>query len=365
MHLPDHGANPNSLFHQLGLEVPEEMIDLSENVNALGQPQGMEQVWTETFHQIGSYPHMQGEPFRSKLASHIHVKTNYVTLTNGAAEGLMAIAQLMRGRKAIVLEPSFSEYKRTLASQNIAIQSVIVEDICTYAIPFQKLEAILTNESVLYICNPNNPTGVCQTLEAMQQLVELTAQKGAKLVVDEAFIDFTNEASSVIHLVEQYPHLFVLRSMTKMYGLAGVRLGYVVSQQAVHVAQLLPHWSVSNVALGLGMFCLQQQSFVEKSRTYSDHMREKMRMFLLSRDCNVTNSAVNFLTFKPPFEVKPFYRYLLQYGIVTRHSENFIGLDGQWLRIGIKEQYKLQLFIERWRQYENDSLHSPRTDRVE
>ena len=365
MQLPDHGANPNTLFQRLGLALPKEVVDLSENVNALGQPAGAKKVWETLFSHIGSYPHMEGEPLRSELAAYLSIDQTYITLTNGAAEALMTIAQFVRGRKAVLLEPSFSEYKRTLLAQDIAVQSVVVDDICTYAVPFEKLCEQLTDNSVLYICNPNNPTGVCQTFETMRQLVHLTREKGALLVVDEAFIDFTDEASSVVHLVADNPHLIVLRSMTKMYGLAGVRLGYIVSQQTPTIAKLLPHWSVSYVALELGRFCLKQQEFVKESRRYSDTTRKKMRSFLQDRQCIVTESAVNFLTFKPPFDVKPFYRYLLKHGIVTRHTENFVGLDGKWLRIGMKEHEKLQLFMERWRQYENDLLHSPRGNRVE
>lgn len=365
MYLPDHGANPYTLYEQLNMKKPDRLIDLSENVNALGQPDGMEKVWQRLFSTIGAYPHMEGEPLRSELAQMHHVLREHVVVTNGAAEGLMAIAQLLKGREAIVLEPSFSEYKRTLRTHGVNVQSLIVDQICDYSIPFYQLEQLLTPNHALYICNPNNPTGVCQTADTMQRLIDLTKRKGALLIVDEAFMDFTEEASSVVGDVMKHPHLIVLRSMTKMYALAGVRLGYIVSQYAQDLAKLLPHWSVSGVAIELGRFCIQQKEFVAKSRMFSNQQRAMMRSFLIEKGATVSNSAVNFISFKPPFETAPFYRYLLERGVVTRHSENFLGLDGEWLRIGMKSEEALQALQEGWLQYENNILYSSRSNRVE
>ena len=365
MYLPDHGANPKALYERLGLTMPEQVIDLSENVNALGQPAGMKEVWQQLFTTLSAYPHMQAEPLRSELASGLSVDASHVVVTNGAAEGLMALAQLVKGREAILLEPSFSEYKRTLQQQGIEVLPLLVDDICSYQVPLERLAEMLHEKSVLYICNPNNPTGVCQSRKMMLQLVELTKKYGAWLIVDEAFIDFTNESSSVVDLVKSNPHLFVLRSMTKMYALASARLGYVVSQQATKLAQFLPHWSVSGVAIELGRFCLQQHDFVKQSKEFSDEQRLDLQHFLRARGCLVTDSSTNFLAFKPPFAVKPFYTYLLSHGIVTRHTENFLGLDGDWLRIGMKDALALAVFKERWQHYENDSLHSPRTNGME
>lgn len=364
MSYPSHGANPSTLYQQLHIKQPLNVFDLSENVNALGTPVSLKETWTNAFDEISGYPHELAEPFRSEVAKKHNVSPEHFVVGNGAAELLMAIAQLFRGKNAIVMEPSFSEYKRTLHQQKIHIESIIVEDLCSYQLPIEKIKKAMLQADIFYLCNPNNPTGVCLNREIIQKCIEYGREANCAIVIDEAFMDFTDETNSVIDLVETYEHLFVLRSMTKMFGLAGVRLGYLISQQASAIRNVLPHWNVSQIAILLGCQCLKEDDFVIKSKQYSDHARKKIKTFLVNHHCTVTESAVNFITFQPPWPTEPFYLYLLKEGIVTRHTKNFVGLEGNWLRIGMKDETMLNKFMSGFLQYEN-IFNSTRSNRME
>lgn len=353
MSYPAHGANAETLYKSLHIEMPENIIDLSENVNALGQPQAVQQLWPTLLCSLGKYPNEQVEPFRSKIAAYHQVAPNYIAVGNGAAECLMVLARHFQRKTAIVLEPSFSEYKRTLQQESITVQSILVDDIETYTLPVTRVKQAMEQADVLYICNPNNPTGVLTKSAVIEELLQYGQQVDCAIVVDEAFIDWTDEAESVVPLVSTYDNLIVLRSMTKMYALAGVRLGYIMSQQAPKFVQSFPHWNVSEIAIQLGCACIDAHDFVAKSREFSDTMRESVEAFLKAHHCRVSNSAANFLLFSLPeqLDAQSFFMAMLDQGIVLRHTKNYVGLEGQWFRIGMKQTDAMERFKRAFTEY--------------
>lgn len=338
MQLPAHGANAAALYKAMNLKMPEQVIDVSENVNYLGVPKQVEEEWQNLFVKIAGYPDEQAEPFRSKAAEFHKVAVHHVVVTNGAAEGLMALAQYFKGKDIALLQPSFSEYARTLKQQGCVIHSILADDIETYRFNEEILETHLRNVHACYICNPNNPTGVLLKKHWIEQMIKKYPH--CNFVVDEAFMDWTDESESVVSLVNTHSNLFVVRSMTKMYALAGVRLGYVIGQQAEKLRHYLPHWNVSAIANEIGNLCLQDKDFVKESREKSSKLRIQMVMDLQLLGCKVSNSAANFLLFQIPEQYNPddFFTYLLERGIVLRHTKNYVGLDGAWFRIAVKSE---------------------------
>ena len=353
MSYPAHGANAEALYNSLHIEIPKNIIDLSENVNSLAQPQVVKQLWPTLLSSLGKYPNEQVEPFRSEIAEYHQVAPDYIAVGNGAAECLMVLARHFQHKKAIVLEPSFSEYKRTLHQEGVTVHSLLVDDIQTYTIPVERVKQAMEQADVLYICNPNNPTGVLTKKVEIKELLQYGQQVDCAIVVDEAFIDWTDEEESVVSLVSTYDNLIVLRSMTKMYALAGVRLGYMISQQAPKFVQAFPHWNVSEIAIQLGCACIHAHDFVDKSRKSSDDMRESMKEFLMSYHCRVSNSVANFLLFSLPehIDAESFFMAMLKQGIVLRHTKNYVGLEGQWFRIGMKQSEAMDQFKRAFTDY--------------
>lgn len=336
MQLPAHGANAAALYAAMNIEMPECIIDLSENVNSEGFPQRIAEAWSTLMEKLTDYPHEQAEPFRSIIATKHGVEASRLVVTNGAAEALMALAQLLRGKRVALIEPSFSEYRRTLTQHGCTILSVPVRDVARYEIDEVLLADALLQVDAVYICNPNNPTGVLTErvwLEAWMQRFP-----HCLFVVDEAFMDWTDEAESVVALTQRYDNLLVMRSMTKMYALAGVRLGYAVGQRAGELVPFLPHWNVSGLAIAIGCLCVDEDAFVKQARENSRALRLEMTRFLREIGCEVSDSQANFLLFQMPKRIEPahFFAHLLARGIVLRHTKNYVGLDGKWFRIAVK-----------------------------
>ncbi|RHW39449.1 pyridoxal phosphate-dependent class II aminotransferase [Lysinibacillus yapensis] len=346
MQLPSHGANPGKLYESFNMEVPQKIIDLSENVNAQGLPLEIQEMWPQLADLLPSYPDELADPLRTKLSAHHRLPVENVLVSNGASESLAVIARYFRGKKACILQPSFSEYERTLLAANVQVSSLLVDDITHYSFSITKAKQAMNEAEVLYICNPNNPTGVLIEADIIEQLLEYGQNNNCAIVVDEAFMDWANEEETMIRFVSAYENLIIVRSMTKMYSLAGIRIGYILSQLAPSLRQFLPHWNVSNVAISIGERCLELDNFVQHSVQLNESWREELKAFLKQYNCEVSNSRTNYLLFKlpEPFHPDDFFKALLKQGIVLRHTYNFIGLDGQWFRIAIKTPAKLSKF---------------------
>lgn len=342
MELPEHGANPESIFKKFQMETPKDILDFSENVNPAGPPESVVKKWQELLMKLTAYPHPEGEPFLSAVAKFHDFPKECIFAGNGAAEILALIAERYRGKKAIVVHPTFSEYEATLKVKNVTITRIITLEETLFELPIDDVLQAMTTASVLYLCTPNNPTGTMPKRSDLHKIIEHGAIVNCDIVLDEAFIDFIEESLSFIHEVKNNPHLMIVRSMTKMYAIPGIRLGYMVANPIVikEVQARASHWNVNGIAAEIGSICLQEVSYREETIAHSAVEREKMAFFLRSHGCILTNSKANFISFTlgDGRDAKELYRDMLACGIVLRHSENFVGMDGRWLRIGMKSE---------------------------
>lgn len=355
MELPEHGANPYKVYEKLGIERPTDIVDFSENVNPAGPPKIIQEVWTDLATKITAYPDPDGEPFLSAAAKFHDIEISSLFIGNGAAELLALIAERYRGEKAIVVHPTFSEYETTLKAKEVNIIRVLSSENDSFKLPIDKIKEAMNSASVLYLCTPNNPTGIMPEREDLATLIRFGAEKGCDIVLDEAFIDFLDESKSFISQLNENPHVTIVRSMTKMYAIPGIRLGYVVANPTIinEIKALAPHWNVNGIAAHIGAHCLEVDNYRERAIGHSNAERLKMKVFLEARGCTVTDSVVNFLSFKPGEgqSARKLYEDLLKKGIVLRHSENFQGMDGHWLRIGMKKEVdmdRLKEELARW-----------------
>ncbi|WP_172371296.1 threonine-phosphate decarboxylase CobD [Sporosarcina jiandibaonis] len=355
MQLPEHGANPFKLYKKLGVIPPNRVLDFSENVNPAGPPRSVQKIWADLFNKINQYPDPDGEPFLTAAVNFHKIDRESLIIGNGAAELLSLMAERYRGKKAIVVHPTFSEYETTLKAKNVEIVRVLSAAENGFKLPMNEIQKAMENAQVLYLCTPNNPTGILPERKELIKLVRYGAKVNCEIVFDEAFIDFIDESLSFISEIKEFPHVIVVRSMTKMYAIPGIRLGYVVASPTVisEIKAHAPHWNVNGIAAQVGALCLDVAEYREKSILQSNEQRRNLKAFLETNDCTVTDSVVNYLSFKPGGDrtSRQLHADLLQRGIVLRHSENFYGMDGEWLRVGMKnaeEMAVLQEELAKW-----------------
>lgn len=358
MKLPEHGANPHRLYEQAGHKQPSEVIDFSENVHPFGPPAFLKEQWADFYDLLSSYPDPQAEPFRSAAADYHGVAKQQVAAGNGAAEIFTWLAKRYRGKRVTLVEPAFSEYRSTLESEDVHILEINLTPENDWQLQLEDIKEQTAKCDALYVCNPHNPTGRVLDLPQLEEIAALCKGK-CELVIDEAFIDFIGEHASFIPLLKHYPHVIIVRSMTKMYALAGLRLGYAIAESRIirELTDAAAHWNVNSLAAAAGALCFSEQQYRERIIAAAASERAKMEAFLESMGCKFVPSAANFLCFQLPDQERsePFFHAMLEAGNVLRHTYSFKGMDGKWFRIGMKSASAMERLRKEMHQWLQDN----------
>ena len=339
MQLPTHGANPHTLYKSMGMTVPTSIIDFSENSNPLGPPSIVKERWIEWQTAISYYPDPGGNQLREKIASFHDVQPDQVLLGNGAAELMMVTARLFQGKKVGVIHPAFSEYEKVIRVNGGIIQRFYTTEEINWVANDDEIMSFLAKGHALFLCNPSNPTGLTIPRETLKKWLDQAIRFHATILLDEAFIDMIGEEHSMTDYVGR-ESLLIFRSMTKMYSIAGLRLGYMLGEKSriAEISELLPHWNVNALSLLAGAVVLEDESFRQTTKAYIKNERTRIFEEWKKLGFTFSNSATNYYLLQPPHpaQTEELFKWLLKHGFVLRHTHNYEGLDGRWLRVGIK-----------------------------
>lgn len=355
MKWPSHGSNPHYIYESLSIPQPEQFIDLSANINPLGPPPRLRERWLGFFEKISEYPDPQASALKEMIALKENVCEESVLIGNGGAELITLIGRMLAGKNVLIIQPTFSEYEKACTANECRVVYHQIDDDWTLNMPslLEKLDGI----DAVFLCNPNNPLGICFPYETVLRLAIACKRRGIYLVVDEAFHDFWRRYQSLTPIVKEHHNVILLRSMTKMFAIPGLRLGYVLANSSIIqlLASAQPHWSVNVVAMLAGEECLQETSFIEQTIDYIDKERERLFSFFNHEEFIVSPTETNFYVLRDPNleDQYPLFEFLLRHGVVPRHTMNFPGLEGKWLRFAIKstrENTRLMELLKEWRQ---------------
>ena len=257
-----HGAHGEAVARSL--EVPfGDFLDFSQNINPLGTPHAaLEAARRALYEESGRYPDLEYRELREALAEYLGVSPENVVPTNGGAEALFLAVGAAGGGGALVLEPTFSEYAAAARASGMeVVRRVARRPEERFGLDHAALDD-LGGISLVFLCNPNNPTGDSLGRQEVLEVADRARDAGAVLVVDEAFADFT-PGISVGALVGE--GLWVARSFTKFFAIPGLRLGCLVCDDAERVRMLQPSWPVNAVAAAAGIAAVRDGSFAEAS----------------------------------------------------------------------------------------------------
>ncbi len=355
MNWPSHGSNPQYLYKTLGIAFPKKFIDFSANINPCGPPYAVKENWNHFFQEITVYP----DPFAMKLKEIIAIKEQIpvesLLIGNGGAELITLVARMLARKKVLIVQPSFSEYETACRVNHCEILYYQLKD-SEFELNFTDIRSRIASADALFLCNPNNPTGIQFPAQAVISIIEECEKQNCIVILDEAFYDFLQEYQSFISYIHRFSNLIVIRSMTKMFAIPGIRLGYLAAPANIleKLRPLQPHWSVNTLALLVGEICLADEAFVHRTRDFIDQERKRLFDFYHRHQFIVSPSKVNFYLLRDPLIREPFmlFKFLLNEGIVPRHTFNFPGLDGRWLRFAIKseeENSRLMEVLAQWR----------------
>jgi threonine-phosphate decarboxylase len=258
---------------------------------------------------------------------------------------------MLPGKKALIISPSFSEYIRALNQHHWDAQHFILIPESNFSIDTDALEAALADGiDVLYICNPSNPSGTLYPQRTIEKIYSLCLSAGTFLVLDEAFMDFCEEASAKRMIVHS-DNAIVLRSMTKFFGIPGLRLGYSISNAtlAERLDAMGGPWSVNSLALAAGAAALQD---VQHNQDTLDFIRlERRRLFeslAQFSKLKLYPSSVNYLLveIKEGMTSRELKERLLLHRIIIRDCSSFMGLSERFFRIAVRSSDENNRLLE-------------------
>ncbi len=330
-----HGGDTVSFTRAYGVEP----LDFSMNVNPYGMPEGVLRAAQKALKTADRYPDPLCRALNESLSAARGVPPGWIRCGNGAADLIFRIALAQRPRRALVLSPTFSEYEQALRAAGCA---VVRHALCPengFLPTASVLDALAPGIDIFFLCNPNNPTGLLIEPGLLGNIVARCAHSGIRLVVDECFLGFTQDPPG--HSVKRYMQsgsgVVLLDAFTKLYAMAGLRLGYVLCADEAFLAKLDAAgqpWAVSSVAQAAGIAALAQEEYVAQSLAMIRREKEYLLEGLRAAGMQTIGFDANYIFFRGT--EAGLAERLREKGILIRSCANFEGLDDAYFRIAVR-----------------------------
>ena len=315
------------------------IIDFSSNITPLGIPKSAKSIIKKNLDKVQFYPDPNSETVISNLEKYTHLPKSNIIVGNGAIEILynFCFAFLSKTTKVLIHVPTFQEYETAVKLSNCKISYFKSLNLSTNIDSF--ISQIPKN-GCIFLCNPNNPTGELLCKKELLSIV-IEAKKLKTIVfIDECFIELVPKSNeSVLSYVKKYDNLFILRSLTKSFGLPGLRIGYACgSKEIIKILQKIKiPWSVNSLAQDAANAVIKNTSHIKKS-----NLIIKKELKYLENAISILNgfecisSSTNFILIKTKNDSTKLQTKLLKNKILIRDCKNFRGLDNHYIRIAVK-----------------------------
>lgn len=316
--------------------------NFSSNVYNRIDHSGLYQRLNERLSTICSYPEPMPYSLESEIARRYSLTPRQVCVTNGATEAIYLIAQVFQGRISAVLGPTFSEYADACRVHRHKMK------------PFYSLDALPEDAELVWICNPNNPTGEVRNKEDLKALVDSHPDK--LFIFDQSYEYFTLKSLLGIKEAASFPNVILLHSMTKQYAIPGLRVGYFTASEGLtdDVRCRRMPWSVNSLAIEAAKYLLEEGDGISADIPQLLAERERLTNLLLATGMlEIWPTDTHYMLIKlrmgKAAALKDFLA--VNHGILIRDASNFEGLDERFFRIATQtpeENDKLVKAISEW-----------------
>ena len=321
-----HGGDITNFAKKIGCSI-DEIIDLSSNINFIKPRVDID------IQNISSYPNY--DILYKTIAKEYGVNIDELELFNGATSAIYSLFREFNLDRCTLFAPIYLEYKKASLINGYSIEYINRLLHMRYN--------IIPNSLVIFV-NPSTPDGKFYNIDS---LIKECRDKNCTLLIDESFLDFTTFQSAVKY-IKSYDRLYILKSMTKFYGSAGIRVGGVISnsENIVRLREKEPIWKISEFDSRYIIESLKDKSF--KKRVRESNNREKLiEVLKRSRYIDkIYTSSVNFLLVKLNIDAKEFQNLLIPYKIMVRDCSNFDFLDSSFVRIAVKDDFSIERLKE-------------------
>ncbi len=313
-------------------------LDFSANISPLGLPPAVREAAVRSLDQAASYPDPLCRALSGALAQAEGVDPDWCLCGNGAADLIYRAALARRPARALVTAPAFSEYEAALELVQCRTDRFVLREEDDFGLDQGFVEAVGPETDMVFLCQPNNPTGRAVPRPLLERVLERCRAVGALLVVDECFCDFLDDPGgfTMTGLLGEYGNLLVLKAFTKLYAMAGLRLGYCLCSDRALLDAMRgagQPWAVSGPAQAAGAAALGETEYVRDLRALIGQERPRLAAELSRLGFRVIPGEANYLLFRSH---TPLIQPLRERGILLRDCGNYHGLEAGWYRAAVR-----------------------------
>ncbi|MHB9114602.1 MAG: aminotransferase class I/II-fold pyridoxal phosphate-dependent enzyme [Thermoleophilia bacterium] len=359
---PDtHGGKIREASALLGIPGGE-LLDFSANINFLGPSPQAVAAARRAVDEMGWYPLDPPDPLRRAAADFLRGSEESVILGNGASELIFLVVAHLRPRRVLVLGPTFTEYERAArawgAEVDVANASEGADFVHTTA-DVRALQPRLEAADLVFLCDPNNPTGDLWTRDARDAVIDICSRADTTVFVDESFLAFTAAwpDGGVVGAVQAGvgappDHVIVLHSLTKILAMPGLRVGalLVSLEMAEGLASRVPPWNVNCIAQAAAVAGLADRTLLERTPGAVAAAREEVTAALRGTPgvARVLPAAADFLCLRldAPTAAEVTARLLREHGVLVRDLSDFPGMGPRYLRVAVREPADNRRLVE-------------------
>ena len=347
--VPVHGGD----VYSEGLFKGRDLIDFSSNINPLGVPKSFINNYGEAIDAAARYPDIKYRELIKSLEKYLgdnrSIKFDNFVLGNGASEIIDLVISTVR--RLLIIVPSFGEYETNAKKWGCLVTYSYLKDDMSY--DYEDIYSKLKVTDGLIIGNPNNPSGNIINKVKFNALLEYCEKNNKIVIIDEAFIEFTSSADkSFIEKIKDFNCLFIIRALTKFFGMPGVRFGYGVSKNLGLITKIKEKqnpWNINCFAEIACKYVLQDKTYIENSRKwiYEENKFLPNKLDKINFIEKIFPTECNFVLCKlKNINGDWLYKKCIQQGIVIRRASNFKGLDNSYVRFAIKNRESNVKLIE-------------------
>jgi threonine-phosphate decarboxylase len=319
-----------------------DILDFSANINPLGQPRGLKRALFADFERSLHYPEVQAESLSEKLAEIHELPAAHFLPGAGSTPQFHLLARSLDLKNPVIVGPAFAEYEAALQRAGIRARYVLTREEDDWLLNPETLDRLFKKKpGAVFLANPANPTGRLTPYELLLELAEECRRREIWLLLDEAFIDFTEKGRSLTPQTAKNRRLVVFRSLTKIFALPGLRLAFLAAHPRLtaRLARLTEPWPLSSLAISAGLFCLSQANFKRDTLKGLKIFKRRLLKILEGLDLGrVYPSEANYVLMRLKSSLNPrsILDHLYQDGILVRDASNFHGLKAGFLRLAVR-----------------------------
>lgn len=335
-----HGGNTEEIARKYKLN-SKEIIDFSANINPVGLNENVKTAMINAIDKVVKYPDITYFDLRNSIGEFEKIDTNNIMLGNGAAEVIFNIVRALKPQRALLPAPTFSEYEEAIRSVNGEIEYYKLKESNGFKLDYEFIDTIKDDIDIVFICNPNNPTGVLTTQKFIREVLDKALITNTIVVIDESFLDFVkpNELYLSNNLLIDYRNLIIVKSLTKFFAIPGARIGYGLcsNNEIMHkINKVIVPWSVNIMASEAIIQGLKEKDYIEKSIVYVKNEKEYLYRALKEiNSLKVFEPSVNFIMFKLLIDLD-LKSQLIKRKILIRSCDNYIGLSSSFYRVAVR-----------------------------